>query len=173
MSKSMPMQKQGTSKKNASSVTCVVASLHKTELIQDQFIEQEILKLQENFLKNGFHYVQIPDAESGRMLIKTFLTSLGCYHNVAHLTLDQMAQMCAVTDLYGELVAYAGEHSMVERLDEFMVEQFFYDFLWIELSEQLSQKQWFEVFKRKLIDLHIVDTLPIMLLCNTETISKS
>lgn len=145
---------------------------NKTKIISDELTEDDILVLQEGFLVNGFHHVQVSDVKNGREFIKAFLRSLDCYHNVACLTIDSLSDERGVTDLYRELCEYAREKTVKGCLDEFFVEQFYYDFLWIECSDRLAQEFELEAFIQKLLHLKLTNTLPITLLHYTKILSN-
>jgi hypothetical protein len=49
-------------------------------------------------------------------------------------------------------------------LDDFFLEQFEVDFLWIETTNTLIEQPWFYTFERKLCDFNIESKTPIIFL---------
>lgn len=125
--------------------------------------EHEILELQDLFLTPGFNYLELPSSEAGRELVTSFLNSLQHYSQIACLTTRPEALPQATTSLHDEMAfsgALALSHS---RLDAFLLEQFHYDFLWIECTPDLLESPWYGYFEQKLSDFNIAATTPVLL----------
>lgn len=140
------------------------AEKNSTNMISNDLTEDDIIILQEGFLVNGLHHIQVPDTHNGRSLVGMFLESLDCYHNVACLTAGVVPDKHKITDLRQDLHEYAHGRDLVACLDEFLVERFYYDFLWIEHSDRLTKEIDPDAFLQKLDNLNLIETLPIMLL---------
>ncbi|MCL4229634.1 hypothetical protein KJZ61_02995 [Candidatus Dependentiae bacterium] len=147
------------------------AGMSQTSIISDDLTEDDIIILQEDFLVNGLHHIQVSDTSNGRSLIGMFLASLDCYHNVACLTADVVSDEQKIIDLLQDLREYARGRDITVCLDEFLVERFYYDFLWIECSEQLGKEIDLDIFIQKLGNLNFIETLPIMFLHYTKVLS--
>jgi len=135
-------------------------------LIQNPLTESSILELQDTFLTNGFHHIKVKDIESGRSLISTFLDSLGLYHDVACLT-------AAGHEFLDPLVTHLhfGSKNIDEadkELEYFFIEHFYYDFLWIETSQELDVQPWYPLFKTKLNEFNVNHGAPIIFMSYSE-----
>jgi hypothetical protein len=160
--KHIPMLARDIPQEDKQKILYVTNKFDQSTSIQDALSEHEILAIQDQFLTNGFHYVQMPDMGSGRVLIETFLASLDCYHNVACLTLERERLPQTVTNLYQEIYMHALGSISSTHIEEYLVDHFYFDFLWIELSDVLCKQVWFEPLKQKLQDLGIAHALPIV-----------
>jgi hypothetical protein len=142
----------------------LVEHLHEIHLIREPFSDHQILHLQEKFLTNGFQYLKASNVVRGRAIIQAFLDSLHVYHETACLSLVRSPVLPEHTsDLYETL--YAGGYlSSFEpySLDEFFLENFYYDFMWIEATRDLLITDWFDDVIRKLIDQGIDHHIPII-----------
>jgi len=137
-------------------------------LINQPLTDTDIFTLQDAFLDNGFHYIQVKDVDAGRALIETFLYSLGTYHFIGCLTVAQQALNSTITDVQLELF---GAHTYGKRcgdLEEFFIEQFYYDFLWIEACHELQATAWYDAFKQKIVELNLNQHIPIIILSYEE-----
>lgn len=136
--------------------------------IHDQlFSEQDIIALHKLFLTVGVHSITVASVRQGRSLVKTFLESLNCYHNLAMVTLENIPLLFPVLDVYRGLLekGYVNPISSIKHsaLDQFFVDDFFADFMWIESSQELLSSDWFIEFKQKLVNLNIDKHIPIIM----------
>lgn len=135
--------------------------------------EHTILAMQEKFLTNGFQHITVSDGAAGRELVMTFVNSLHCYHNVAALTLEQEPLPQNMTDLYVQLVqnnclaATRAENAM----EEFLLDTFYYDLLWIEATPKLLEQSWFVEFEHEISSLQLDEKLPIVMISYDESIA--
>lgn len=137
--------------------------IHEINLIKQPFSDKDILEIQEKFLCNGFQYLKGQNIGQGRKIIYTFLASLGTYHNVACLTLDSQPLNEGITDLYAELCGGGYLHSFEPYyLEEYFIEQFYFDFIWIEATRSLLMSAWFEEVKEKMLQIAIDEQIPIL-----------
>ena len=127
------------------------------EQLEEALSEHEILMLQDQFLTNGFHYITVPDVKTGRELLYIFLNSLDCYHHVACLTVEQEPLNSGISDLYQELCSFT-------NVEEFLVDQFYYDFIWIELSARLCKHGWLDHFKQSILQMELDAKLPLVII---------
>lgn len=142
----------------------LVERLHEINLITEPFSDSQILDLQEKFLTNGFSYVKASSVVKGRSIINAFLNSLHVYHDPVCLSVAKLPIIQSpVFDLYTELQA-GGYLSSFESyyLDEFFIERFYFDFMWIEATRELLISSWFEDVKSKMLDMGLDQHIPII-----------
>ncbi len=131
---------------------CAINSFHTSKLIKKPFSETDILYLHDRFLSNGFQYITAKDIAAGRSIIDTCLTSLNYYQDIACLS---------VINVYEELL-WKGLSTC--NIEEYLLDQFYSDFMWIELTSILATEVWFTKFEQLIIDLHIDQHMPIVIL---------
>ena len=131
--------------------------------VQMPFSDSDILDLQDAFLNNGLHYIKVDDLKSGRSLIRLFLGSLNVYHNTASLTILPEPLDPAVTDLYVELLMGGTLDARAShKLEEFFLERFYHDFLWIEITDALIKNSWVTEFFKRITDFRLDQLIPIL-----------
>ncbi|HJM68662.1 MAG TPA: hypothetical protein QGF02_01830 [Candidatus Babeliales bacterium] len=131
-------------------------------LINNPYSEQDILYLHETFLTVGFHGISVPSFDFGRAIMRTFLKSLNCYSDVACLTSHTDPLGDGVTDLYSVLSS-RGALDNEDRLKDFILEEFDYDFLWIEEKPEWIFQPWYMEFENALKELHIDKFMPVII----------
>ncbi len=137
--------------------------IHEIPLIQQPFSDKDILDIQEKFLGNGFQYLKGHNIGHARKIIATFLTSLGVYHDIACLTLDDHPLPVGITDLYSELAGGGYLNSFEPYyIEEYLIEYFYFDFIWIEATRSLLISSWFEQFKEKMLESSVNEQIPIL-----------
>lgn len=124
--------------------------------------EHEILELQDLFLTPGFNYLTVPSVQAGRELISSFLHSLQHYSQIACLSAGSAELPRDISSLHDEMAFYGALALSHNALESFLLEQFHYDFLWIESSPELMQTAWYGYFEQKLSDFNIASTMPIL-----------
>jgi len=141
------------------------ALLSKSRKVTDQLSEQDIIELQDQFLTNGFHYITVETIEQGRKVIDTFLSSLNYYQDVGYLSLANQQTVNDAENIYRQLKADGCFESM--RYDEFFIERWHYDFMWIEAIEPLWHLSWFKKLYQQLVDGSFEESLPIFIVLYT------
>jgi len=121
--------------------------------IEESLSENTILELNDIFLTRGIHAMTAYSVEEGRNLIYAVLASLKCFHTIACVTL-------ATLPLEPSIYACAAVASV--NIEEFFVERPYFDFLWIESTQTLEQAPWFADFKTCLLDQHLDQEMPIL-----------
>jgi len=112
--------------------------------VNKKLTETDILSLQDAFLTTGFHSIEFTDQAAGRNLIKNFLHSLPTYRSIACLTLDNGLDLPnTVFDLYASLY---NDGLSEQAIEEFFINDFYYDFMWIEISATLLSEPWYKHF---------------------------
>lgn len=134
-----------------------------SKVIHTSFTEEDILALQDEFLTNGFHYFKVNDIQMGRRVLNTFLHSLRTYYqDVGCLTLSEVPLSDAVTNIY-EILEWYG-YLRKPYLESFFLDQWYFDFLWIEATEELLVSSWFCSFSQLLEDFTVNQEIPIFIL---------
>jgi len=133
--------------------------------ISEQLSETDILDLEDKFLTHGFHYINVKDIAAGRRLVDKFLDSLQCYTQNAALTISNGSLELCVTDIYYELFKGGYVDSTYNfDFDGFFIHHFYYDFMWIEASNELVESQWFADFFQKMVSFKIDQQIPVLII---------
>ena len=98
---------------------------------------EDILYLQELFLTNGFHHIRVPTVNDGRFLMYKLLHSMHFFNDIACLTCIDEPISLDVCDLLNDLRTYCKGEESINAIEEYFLEVFFTDFMWIELNEAL------------------------------------
>ena len=145
--------------------SAIAQQIRRARHVREPFSDSDILDLQDAFLNNGIHYIQVDDIQSGRSLIHLFLKSLNHYHNITSLTLSSSQLATDTADLYGELILGGQlEKTASCELEEFFLDQFYYDFMWIEASDELIVCSWFVSFFKQMTQFKLDQLIPILVL---------
>lgn len=147
----------------------LIQHLHEINVIREPYSDTDILDLQEKFLTNGFQYFKAQNTPKGRALILTFLKTLGLYHEIACLTLNPTHPLPEyVTDVYYDLSS-SGYLNAFEPyfLEEYFLD-FYYDFMWIEATQELLLSSWFENVVTNIITMTIDQHIPIVVVVYEE-----
>ena len=146
--------------------------IYRSKFIQDPLSEFDILDLQEKFLSNGIHHITVQNVQFGRELVYRFLNSINCYHENAVLSLCPQASnyFCSqvdtlFSDIYYDLLqgGYTDENKNL-GFNDFFVEQFYYDFMFIEASQDLLDSSWFLKFFSSIKNNEIDQHMPILVM---------
>jgi len=133
-------------------------------IVSQQFSEHDIIWIQELFLTNGWHCLQLNDVRAGRSIINTMLYSLNYYHDVACLTIEDCPQLdSSCCDIYAELLEKGYLESDPYDVDAFFLEDFNADFLWIEKTAELIKSPWYQYFLLALQDLQMSNHMPVII----------
>lgn len=148
--------------------TDLVMTSHLLDTIKYPLSECEILDIQNKFLSNGFQHIKVKNIRQGRAVVKRFLSSMGMYHDITCLTLSDIPLSKNVCNLYHELL-FNGylDHDSLQFLEEFFIDEFYFDFMWIEASRKLLTSSWFKFLEKKLINFKLEQHLP-MIVISTE-----
>jgi len=137
--------------------------IEQAQHVKEPFSDSDILNLQDAFLNNGLHYIQVDDVQTGRGLINLFLSSLNFYHNIAALTVSTDSLANGTADLYAQLIL--GNHlnqNLPHELEDFFLEKFYHDFLWIEATKKLVDSFWAEELFKKITEFKLDQLIPIL-----------
>lgn len=139
--------------------------IHEIPTIREPFSDDTILEVQEKFLSEGFQYIKVATVSDGRAIIQTFLKTLPMYQNIGCLTICKEPLPHNITDIYSIWQAgdYLSPQSGHSPLEEYFVEYFYFDFIWIEATTPLLESYWFEMALRTMINFDIDRRIPILL----------
>jgi len=124
-----------------------------------EFTHQEILTLQALFLTNGLHFITVKNVTVGRSLMTAFLNTMPALRNIAVLTQEDFLPECFV-NIY--TVMTAGQIYNQEDMTDFFINNFYYDFMWIEALPELHATTWFADLEHTIINLNIDMHMPII-----------
>ena len=147
---------------------CEANSYNKMHVVSPRRIDQslpaeDILFLQDIFLTSGVHQIVVEDVRAGRKIVGKMLQSMNYYHEVACLTdIVEPPLKKSVINMYNSLAHYCGDDDSYDEVEEFFLEQYFADFMWIELSKGLLQIPIIENAMHALYDLDIIKHIPIV-----------
>jgi hypothetical protein len=128
------------------------------ESISQPLNDESILHMQDLLLSHGFQYLRLKSISEGRMLMQTFLENLS-YHSVGCLTLESNP---GVTDIYQ--ILDAGDYlSDKYALQEYFLDHFQFDFVWIEATQELLSSENFEQIKQAMITCVLDHHMPILI----------
>ncbi len=133
-------------------------------LSPDNLSESDILQLQDKFLTNGFSSIHVQDINTGRAIIKLFLDTHEVYNNVACLTITKNPLKNCIFDIFHEIIYNHNIDTNFRLLDEFLLEEFYFDFMWVETTQQLYAASWYHDFIQKIVDSNIDKHIPVIVI---------
>lgn len=139
-------------------------SLTDLAFMQNSLTDKNILDLQEKFLSNGIHHIQVPTINDGRAFIFTFLNSLSSFlHAVACVTTNDNSLPENIINIHTQLSESENFNvSNTDYMQSFFFEQSYCDFIWIEATSSLVTNEWYLDFEKNLLDLKINKNIPIL-----------
>lgn len=135
-------------------------------LFSAKLSEEHIIAYHSLMLMPGIHSIVVKNMQIGRAIMLSLVKSLGYYHNVGCLSLEETPQEHSIKDVYYNLIAgdYLNAHSG-KSIQDFLFEDFTTcDFLWIEKTTELENALWYNYFYQAL--LPHANRLPIFVLGN-------
>ncbi len=130
-------------------------------IIQEPFSENDVLYLQDLFLTPGVHQITVDSFSKVRIMINKILRSLHYHQKAACLTFVDLLLEPEICDITQVLIA---DDYLVskDRLMLFFLDQFYFDFLWIEETPDLLTSIWYEQFQRHLSEFNFNRSIPII-----------
>lgn len=126
------------------------------------YSEQQILDLEDAFLSPGLKHITVATPVTGRELVLSLVSSLYPCARVACLTTHSESLPLRVIRMFDEM-AFSGSFGFSCReIDSFLLEQFYYDVLWVECSSDLLAMPWFSYLQNRLLDFNFGATMPIL-----------
>lgn len=128
--------------------------------------DSNILDLQEKFLTNGLHHITVPTIADGRALIFTFLNSLSfILHTVACVTTEGMTLPVNIISIHEQLSRSENFNaSHTDYMQNFFFEQFYFDFIWVEMNSSLITSKWYLDFEKNFLDLNMSKNIPMLVI---------
>lgn len=127
--------------------------------LREPMEEHDILSLQEAFLRPGIYHAYSASLAEADRVIATVLTSLKYHRDIAYLsTIDHAAGMPHIRDLFREL---NGKPEFA--LEQYFIDTFYFDFLWIMESTELTSSILYRRFKAMMHSFNIPSMIPVVL----------
>lgn len=125
--------------------------------------EQDIISLHQTFLTYGFHHMTVKNIASGRLIIRSLLSSLSIYQDIAAVTIDKEPLEANVFNISQTLgnTYFSSDHDN-EHHNALILDYFNFDFIWIEATDNLLEKSWYAHFERKIKIIGISQHMPIV-----------
>ncbi len=137
-------------------------TLKREYLSKETLKEKDILMLQELFWQAGEHYLKVASAEEGRLLVLTFLSSLYHYKKIACLTLIPGELPLKAEHLSKKLKKESFKDATIFDSEDFLLNHFDFDFVWIEVTKEIKKADWFIHFEQKVFDYKLAQNCPII-----------
>ncbi len=137
----------------------IVSFSESSKSIHTPFSENDLIFLQNAFTTPGVHAIRVKDIQTGRILIKQLLDALRWYHDVGYLALNDVIPCLHATNIMNH---FSYPINSIE-LSRFFTEDFFYDFLWIETTQELLNQVWLPLFEQRIAHLHIDHIIPVII----------
>ncbi len=132
-----------------------------SKIVQQPFTEQDILELHDIFMTNGVHHITVPSVIEGRLIVHALLDSLHYYHDVAALSIEEIPLSSCVHDLSDAMMNATCNGIPI---GDYVCDQFYGDFLWIEETPSLVSQLWYAEFEFTLYDLRLDERMPIIII---------
>ncbi len=129
--------------------------LKSSRQFKEPLCENDIIFLQKQFMNPGIYNLDTINLKSGRSVIKTILNSLNYYKNVAFVSESNVDVNFA--NLY-EIITLQQLNSY-DEIFQYFINQFDFDFIWIEESDDNLIK----TIKEVIIELGFNNYLPVIL----------
>ena len=123
----------------------------------------DILCLHEMFLAKGFHSIEVADILQGRVLIHNFLESMHYFHNISYLAQQDQEELdSGWTNIFAEVTDYCGNVLSLNAIEEYFLEHYCADFVWVELSDHVVRDSLFGQIVYIMHILDIAHTIPVV-----------
>ena len=137
----------------------VSESQERSRIVTFPFLEKDILDLQNAFTIPGVHVITVESVQKGRNLISQLLTSLDWYQDIAYLASSNSILYQKATNIITRI-----EQPLTnETIAQFFINDFYYDFLWIEATPDLLSEQWLASIEVQLTNFHIDYMIPVII----------
>lgn len=124
--------------------------------------DYDVLALQNIFLTSGYHTFCTQHVYRTRNLICSLVSAIPSFSSVACLTLDGGPLPDGFVDMYQELTCCTDLSPL--SIDDFLLNEFYYDFLWVECTPALLESSWFGHFRQRLYDFNLLKSLSVLAL---------
>ncbi len=134
------------------------------KIIPKKLTDAMLIDLHNLLITPGVHELQTESFAQGRRLLLKLLNSLDCYSAIACITNQTRSIQRPIVNLYQKLAQMDLQESTNQRFTYFLLEEFHFDFFWIELSTDLEQQSWVTAFMQMLHDFNITASTPCIIL---------
>lgn len=143
--------------------------LHSTAIggvkkITAPYSESDILYLQNIFTSPGFHQFTVSSVLIGRELILQQLKALKWHQDIGYIS----TMNTTITEAEN-IVNLIGQPIDQDSIESFFIDRFYYDFLWIEGTQDLMAMPWIYIFEQQILHYRIDQMIPIITI-NYQTI---
>lgn len=132
------------------------------------FSEEDVLMLQEIFITSGVHTIKTKNVIDGRKIIQTILNSLNYYHNIGSIasTKNLPHNVCDIINHIA--LQNLRPNNLLMNLEDFFDVHPCFDFIWIELTQDIKKICTIENLK-KLFDMyHVEERMPVFIVTYDE-----
>jgi hypothetical protein len=125
--------------------------------------QDDILYVQERFITNGLHHIVVQDIEHGRTLMEKLLKSMHYFQNVSCLAQSYpIAIDYEQSNLLENIQYYCGHDIEADLIEEYFLECYMADFLWVELTETLLRNPLALQIVYSMHTLDIAHNIPVI-----------
>ena len=123
-----------------------------SKIVSLPLAEKDILFLQDVFLKNGIYNLKFADFGNARQVTTSILKSLAWHKNIAYIAEDS----------FWEGAYNITDFAENNDLQDLFLDNFYFDFLYIEKSITVTNALWFKKFYAYLKSYNFDKALPII-----------
>lgn len=138
--------------------------------ITEPLSEATLFVIQDMFLTNGVHHIEMPNIDKGRTILYSFLRFFSPYKNSACFTLNSFFLEPYVTNIYGCLKkdGYLNSENKEYDLERFFYDQCHFDFIWIEKEIEIKNKhkvgtQLIDSFEHMVLSRELGSRIPVLI----------
>jgi len=108
----------------------------------------------------GIHYVSFGSLKEGRKTVNLFIEFLKCYHTIGFI--DCIGIQNRGMNLYELFASYQDDVQLRQALDQFFIDDFSYDFIWIVYPKYQVARTFINIFLDQLLTFNIDQKIPIV-----------
>ena len=134
------------------------------------FSEQDVLALQEIFVSCGVHTIKTKNVIDGRKIIQTILNSLNYYHNVGCVAETFIHKLpITVCDIISHIkIQKIKKDNLLLDLEGFFAEHPCFDFIWIELTQDIKNQLSSDDIKKIFTMYHVEERMSVLIMTYDE-----
>lgn len=138
-------------------------TLARKKVYDAHLTENDVVALCDIFLTPSIHYVTFTSLATGRKVMHSFIDHLTCYHAIGYIDRIGISHQKGM-NLYEFFAHYeSGEH-LREAIEQFFLERFNYDFIWIVYPKYQVAQTFIQVFLDCVVEYRIDQKIPIIFL---------
>jgi len=128
--------------------------------------EATVISLCDMALSKGIHYINMPDVQTGRTFLYSFLRLLLPYKNSACLTFNTILLEPPATHLHALMVqnGYVDTKHDLYNMEDFFYDICHFDFIWIEKDSLYTRSKEALLFEKTLIKHQLEIKIPVFIL---------